>query len=97
MQLDEILTSQLPIMFMKEIQMEAQSILTEGVHMHLLLIKTHSALKFKYDKGWVLHQWTKSILAQEAAGKLSWRWDRCGDIQMYVTVCVCVCACLFPH
>lgn len=97
MQLDEILTSQFPIMFMKEIQIKAQRIPTEGVHMHLFhpfFIKTHSALKFKNDKRWILHQWTKGVLAQETAGKLSWRWDRCSDIQPYVTLCVCLLACV---
>lgn len=46
-----ILASQLPIMFMKGIQIKTRRILTEDVQRHLFLMKTHSALKFKRDRG----------------------------------------------
>ena len=85
MQPGEILASRLPIMFMKGIQIKAQRIPTEDVHRRLVLIKTYSALKFKYDKSRVPHQQMQGALAQEAAGKLSWRWEGCSDIQPYVT------------
>lgn len=59
-----------------------QRVVTEDVQRRLLMIRSHSALKFRRDKGSFPptseHKASRQV---EAAEELRWRQDRCSDIQ----------------